>query len=385
MKRFLVLDSFRGLCALAVVMHHSHALRSFTELAFFKNANYLVEFFFVLSGFVLYHTYAKRLGSVEQLRRFVITRTCRLYPLHVVMLAVFIGFEVLKVVVERYGMSFNAPSFTGARAPDEIVPNLLLIQSWWPSFNALSFNYPSWSISVEYYLYLIFGLIALALPTQARKVFAAIAVLAFLALYFKSTLVTDNALKGLGCFFAGGVTYRVYAKLQSLHLSPLLASALEVLVLGVIYLIMIYSVTPQDILLSLLFCVAIWVFAFEAGWVSTLLRKSLFTWLGMLSFSIYMTHAAVIFAMSIGVMIVAKLTHLPLLIDVPSEIVGVVIRYIDTGSMALDNLLMVIEVAAVLAISVLSYRHIELRGIALGKRWSKDRLAAVILAPRLRE
>src|SRR6218665_3963605 len=164
MKRFQVLDSFRGLFAMAVVVYHSHALSTFTEFTFFRNAYYFVEFFFVLSGFVLYHTYAERLRDREQLRRFVITRTARLYPLHVVMLLVFIAIEGLKVAVEHRGMMFSAASFSGPRSPQEILPNLLLVQSWWPSFNPLSFNYPAWSISVEYYLYMIFAVITLVLP-----------------------------------------------------------------------------------------------------------------------------------------------------------------------------------------------------------------------------
>lgn len=89
----------------------------------------------------------------------MITRTCRVMPLHLAVLLFFIGFECLKLVMERYGLSLNYPAFSGDRAPSEILPNLLLIQAWWPTFNALSFNYPSWFISVEFYLWMIFALI----------------------------------------------------------------------------------------------------------------------------------------------------------------------------------------------------------------------------------
>lgn len=365
MKQFQVLDSFRGLCALAIVVHHSHVLQSITELALFKNANYLVEFFFALSGFVLYQRYANALGSVQQLRQFMIARTCRVYPLHLFMLLVFIGFEGLKLI------SSNNVSFSGDRAPGEILPNLLLIQAWWPGFNALSFNYPSWIVSVEYYVWLMFGLIALVLPKHAARVFVAIAVLALLALYFKGTPLTDNVLRGLGCFFAGGVTYRVYSHLQNLRPGLLLGSVLEVLILTAIYLVMTRSDTPQDALLSVLFCLAVGILAFEAGWVSTQLRKGLFTWLGTRWFSIYMTHATVIFVTSIGVMVAAKVTGRTLMMDLPSEIAGLTTRYISTGSVVLDNLLIVVEIAVVLAISALTYRYIERPGIARGKKWNK--------------
>ena len=46
MKRFVVLDSFRGVCAVAVVLFHTQILLSFSELGFFRHADLFVEFFF---------------------------------------------------------------------------------------------------------------------------------------------------------------------------------------------------------------------------------------------------------------------------------------------------------------------------------------------------
>lgn len=371
MKRFLVLDSFRGLCALAVIVHHSHAVQSFTELAFFRHANYLVNFFFVLSGFVLYHIYADRLGTGAQFKRFVIARICRLYPLHLATLIVALLFECLKLVIEQRGMSFTVASFTGAKAPGEILPNLLLLQSWWSGFNQMSFNFPSWSISVEFYLYLIFALIAAGLPGPSRQIFAGIAVLAFLALYFNSGLFSEGALIGLGCFFSGIMTYRLYDRFKDLHMSTRWATQLEALGLITVYLAVTYSEPSQNISLSLLFCVIIGLFAFEAGWLSTLLRTAFFKWAGVLSFSIYMTHTIVLFMVSMVLMALAKITGLPLLIDVPSEIPDVVIRYINTGSILMNNLVMAVSVVLVLLLSMLTHRYIELPGIELGKLWGR--------------
>jgi peptidoglycan/LPS O-acetylase OafA/YrhL len=371
MKRFLVLDSFRGLCALAVIVHHSHAVQSFTELAFFRHANYLVNFFFVLSGFVLYHIYADRLGTGAQFKRFVIARICRLYPLHLATLIVALLFECLKLVIEQRGMSFTVASFTGAKAPGEILPNLLLLQSWWSGFNQMSFNFPSWSISVEFYLYLIFALIAAGLPGPSRQIFAGIAVLAFLALYFNSGLFSEGALIGLGCFFSGIMTYRLYDRFKDLHMPARWATLLEALGLITVYLAVTYSEPSQNISLSLLFCVIIGLFAFEAGWLSTLLRTAFFKWAGVLSFSIYMTHTIVLFMVSMVLMALAKITGLPLLIDVPSEIPDVVIRYINTGSMLINNLVMAVSVVLVLLLSMLTHRYIELPGIELGKLWGR--------------
>jgi peptidoglycan/LPS O-acetylase OafA/YrhL len=364
MKPFPVLDSVLGLFALAFVMHHSHVLQSITELALFRHANYLVEFFFALSGFVLYPSYVNAVDSGRQLRQFMLTRTCRVYPLHLFMFLVFIGFEGFKL------MSSN-PAFGGDRAPGEMLPNLLLLQAWWPGANPLSFNYPSWIVSVQYYVWVLFGLIVLALPQHAGKVFATLAALALWALYFRNTPLTDNVLRGVGCFFAGCVTYKVYRRLRELHLNLLLGSVLEGLVLIAIYGVMTTGDTPQDALLAVLFCVAVGVFAFEAGGVSRLLRKEPFCWLGRRWFSIYMTHAAVIYLTSMAVMAVTQITGRTLMLELPSELAGITTRYISLGSPLLDNLLVFAEVIVVMAVSAFTYRYIEKPGIALGKKWNK--------------
>lgn len=385
MKRFLVLDSFRGLCALAVVLHHFHATQSFTELTFFKQANYMVNFFFVLSGFVLCHIYADRLGSAAQLKRFVIARVCRLYPLHVATLLVALLFEGVKLGLERQGVSFSAASFTGARAPGEILPNLLLLQSWWPGFNQMSFNFPSWSISVEFYLYLLFALITASLPTLWRQVFVAVAVWAFLALYFKSTLPGEGALVGLGCFFSGATTYRLYDRFKVVRMDMRWATLVEGLSLASVLLAVIYSRPSQNISLSLLFCAVVGLFAFEAGHLSRLLRTRLFKWAGMLSFSIYMTHTIVLFVLTTSLMVLGKLTGLTLLIDAPSNIPGSAVRYIDTGSMLLDNLVILSGLGMVLLLSTFTYRYIELPGIELGKYWGRRATGSLDEPPRNRE
>jgi len=90
---------------------------------------------------------------------------------------------------------------------------------------------------------------------------------------------------------------------------------------------------------------------------------------------------------TVGVMMVAKFTGLPLMINLPSAVSGVTTRYISTGSALLDNVLIVVELIVVLGISTLTYRYIELPGIALGKRWNRGRgnesVSSQRLPPRL--
>lgn len=380
MKRFQALDSFRGLLALAVVMYHAHAVNTFTELRFFRNANYFVDFFFVLSGFVVCFSYGLRLNTWQQVRNFAVTRTLRLYPLHLVMLAVALAIECAKVLGEARGMSFGSHSFTGPRAVSEILPNLFLLQSWWPGFEPLSFNYPAWSISIEYYMYMLFAVLLWWLPRQARAVFAVIAVLAMVLLTVDSVLLTKQALQGLSCFFAGALTYQAYSALGESHLPARVGGALEVMVLSVIVLLLGLINTPPKVLMTLLFCLAVWVFAFEAGSVSKLLGKRPFRRLGKLSYSIYLTHATLLVLSYIVLKALGNMTGITLLTDLPETDSGTIKRYIDTSSMLLNNALLAGQLLGVLMVSALTYRYVELPAIAAGKRWLK-REPAVATVP----
>src|SRR5690606_357075 len=166
--------------ALAIVLFHMPILLAFSELNVFGNGPVFVQFFFALSGFVLCHTYAPRLTNVAALRDFAIARTFRLFPLHLCLLGLFILLEVGKLLVQGQGSSTEA--FNSSFAAEEILPNLLLLQAWLPGADSLSFNAPAWSISVGYYVYLLFSLILVALPRRNSLVFSLISLLMCLGL-----------------------------------------------------------------------------------------------------------------------------------------------------------------------------------------------------------
>ena len=124
-KRFEALDGLRGVCALFVVIFHLHFAGSLSELAFFRNSAIFVEFFFVLSGFVLVHGYASK--SNLKFSTFVSTRFFRLDPLHIFMFIIFVFLELIRLSLHKIaGISFNKEAFTGSTAISEIIPNILL-------------------------------------------------------------------------------------------------------------------------------------------------------------------------------------------------------------------------------------------------------------------
>ena len=81
-RRLQVLDAQRGLCALFVALFHARGLSHFSGLSFVQGSWLFVDFFFVLSGFVIALVYLDEIDGVPALVGFVIRRFGRLWPLH---------------------------------------------------------------------------------------------------------------------------------------------------------------------------------------------------------------------------------------------------------------------------------------------------------------
>jgi peptidoglycan/LPS O-acetylase OafA/YrhL len=110
-----------------------------------------VDFFFLLSGFILAYTYLTAEGKLRDGRRaFWVARLARIYPVY-----------VLGLVIGLKPYLASGPSFHTLIATAGA--HLLLVHAWFPAL--LAWNQPSWSLSVEALFYAIFPLL---LPLFAR-------------------------------------------------------------------------------------------------------------------------------------------------------------------------------------------------------------------------
>jgi len=371
-QRFHSLDSFRGLMALSVMVYHLRVSGSFTEWLLFRHAEVFVSFFFVLSGFVLTHAYGR--SAQFDFRKFFITRTFRLLPLHLFMLGIFIILECARYLAAQKGMDFNNAPFTGKFAPSEILPNALLLQSWTHLTNPLSFNYPSWSISIEYYTYMIFALI-LGIAFGIRTwVWATVVLVAVALMSAANTFFTIESLRGLAYFFTGCLAYTLYMRLPH-HAPTWLLTVLEVLAVAAALIFVVTDFAAKQLLANLLFGSVVVIFAFDGGAVSRLLAGRAFGFLGKLSYSIYLTHAAVLFC-AVSAFMVAKAI---LGVDIAPVIDGT--RYLDLGHAALNNLVALLVAGSVVLVSMFTYRYVEMTGQALGRALSHKPVRSHALRP----
>jgi peptidoglycan/LPS O-acetylase OafA/YrhL len=180
-----------------------------------------VDLFFALSGFILTHTYLRRLGPAQRARGsldFWWLRLARIYPVHLVMIVV-AGIAVA-AQARMTGGSLDRDWLN----PVDLLKNVLLIQEWGPA-PSRGWNFVAWSLSMEWLAYLIFPVLALLLWALHRRaptwllVAAWMAALAPLVAYGLST--TDpyytehwgSTIRILTEFTAGAITYLIVCRL----------------------------------------------------------------------------------------------------------------------------------------------------------------------------
>ena len=138
-KRFFALDSLRGICAIMVAIYHFSTISYLAAVPFIKNGFLFVDFFFVLSGFVIASSYGDRLRSGFSISRFMFLRFSRLFPLHVFVLCLYLPIATI-----------------GGYSASDFWVTALLLQAF-SSGQLGNWNPPSWSISAEVWTYLIFA------------------------------------------------------------------------------------------------------------------------------------------------------------------------------------------------------------------------------------
>jgi peptidoglycan/LPS O-acetylase OafA/YrhL len=380
---FGVLDSWRGVAALLVAIFHLNILSSIYSLDFVRNAYLFVDFFFVLSGFVITHSYGNRLGSAEGVGTFVIRRFGRLWPLHVVVLLAMVVLESGRAISAARGASFVNPPFTGATSLHSILVNLAFGQSLGLE-QQLTWNSPSWSICAEFWTYLIFAASLLAGRTWLRHLrFATEILLAAMLIGSAGVLVLlsrhgIDATYDLGfvrCiygFLVGHFTYRLWHATSQHRFVP---GVLEVavLIMAVFY-VSAAGHTGYTFFAPIVFAVVVFVFSFEAGPVSRLLSNRGSAWLGRISYSIYMWQGFIIFNfVDRPVSMLEKLTRhsYTTVADAGSALGSEAVKLIVLGGQILPIVATLLFVMLLVAVASVSYYLVERPGQELFARLAR--------------
>jgi peptidoglycan/LPS O-acetylase OafA/YrhL len=295
------LTPLRGLAAFWVVVYH-YSVQCFPNLdavhyTHLISKGYLaVDMFFILSGFVMTHVYYRAFSQSVKLhyRSFLVARVARLYPLHVFILLLFVATAVTAQLMTG---AFGGIPLGGPESVTAFVANIFMLQGL--DAGKLSWNYPAWSISVEFMAYLAFPL---ALPVVWRAshgakfalalfLFAALAWLAFL----KSGDFDqwDGPIALLRClpeFLFGTLLYYVVAGMRESWFNWDLA-AFGIVATTVFCL----HFGAPDLLIVALFAGLIPIAVINAGNFARLANIAPLIWLGEVSYSLYLIHGFIKF------------------------------------------------------------------------------------------
>lgn len=283
--RIPCLDGLRGIAALVVMLYHFNIFflpqARLTEIFPFVGRAYLaVDFFFLLSGFVMAHVYGHRLASDWRAHSlFAKARFARLYPLFAITTLTMVAVQVL---------SHNQLVFVSFSARTLLLQPFLL-QQWAPG---LSWDYPSWSISTEVEAYAFFAFCAgsLVMGKHPRLIATAcIVTVAALSVARAGSLNTfvgiPALLRTLAEFSLGVLLYR--AHLADVESSRWWAAAFFILLAGG------GMIARQDFFLVVAFACLIYYAARATGPFERLLDCSPLVALGNWSYSIYLWHAPI--------------------------------------------------------------------------------------------
>lgn len=288
-QQIAALEGLRGWAALLVVIYHLPKWHPFLNVSLIKNGHLMVPLFFVLSGFVIYRAYGKTIDSRNALKRFLLLRFWRLYPIHLLFLATYFFLECIRWYASTQahleGMRVEVFSQNNWIA---LVQQLLLLQAIGPTGNAQSFNGPAWSISVEFYTYVIFGVLGLAanrfLPFAMTALFLLSSGLLIINTGFEAFL---TCLVG---FSLGCITEEL-SRLCRRTFPGWLASLSLVTFFG-------YTTITTAPLIEIVFVLAALVVFLhsrtDASWSMKLLEHPVSLALGKVSYSLYMCHALVL-------------------------------------------------------------------------------------------
>jgi peptidoglycan/LPS O-acetylase OafA/YrhL len=286
------LESIRGLAAVLVVLFHVPAWNAaLYGINFIRNGDLMVQLFFVLSGFVIYRAYAQRIQRDTDLFQFELLRVGRLYPVHLLFLLLFLGIESAKLVTS--GGSRSAPFLQNS--PIAFIEQLLLVQAIGPTGNTYTFNEPAWSISVEFWTCALFAVLVLTLKRRALFAFAAIGVAALACIATRTTGSYLELLLCCGGFFLG-CCCAAFAARVTVSIHPLFATLATLALL--IFLQLQHDPSSDLGIYVLTALVLLTMVVSGPSRLKQALRSRPLTWLGEVSYSVYMSHSFILYIAS---------------------------------------------------------------------------------------
>jgi peptidoglycan/LPS O-acetylase OafA/YrhL len=371
------LTPLRGIAALLTVIFHvdlmigggGNMLVKYSDSLVLTRMYLMVDFFFILSGFIMLHVYGKWFAekvTESSFKNFTIARFARVYPLHFFTLLYCVLLYTVSGVF--LGEDHNPMSLITNNLA-AIPANLFLLHSM-NTTEWFTWNNASWSISTEWWMYMVFPFLVAGFKKLNTIFVTIVGVTCFVGYlfitYYIVPIVTVPAsipftavnpadlsinvsyqYGFLRCFFGfvlGMVVYQFYTK--ELY-QKILGNGI-VLLIATFALFICMHFALADVITVILFPIILLSSAFGSANVNAILGSKPLQKLGDWSFSIYLVHqpllytiATVVAYMNVGKPQVAGPPPPP-----PSQLMGWIIC--------------IAFIAVTLVVSYFTYRFVEL-------------------------
>lgn len=366
-EHFIALDSLRGIAAIVVVLFHSGDFGWLAGIPAVRAGWLLVDFFFILSGFVIAASYGGRLAQGFPKGRFMALRAWRVLPLHYFVLAVMLVLQVM----------LFAPVLHEPHTWWEFWRSLFLLDAFRPHTGNW-FTPVSWSLAVEMVLYVL----AAALFGRGRlgvalAVLLAGAAAACLATGFNPPVFGSLLQRGVLGFTLGVGAYALHRRFAG-HVfgkGALTVAEAAILVAAVAVLTFVPTRVFSVLAVDAVFLPAVLVFARDGGAVSRLLQARPLVTLGRWSFAIYMTHLFLVIGLNRGLPILFEALGRPDLIVPGRPRFG--LTSVELGQPT-ETLLTVALVCFVLVLGWAAWRFVE----EPSRQWSRRMFAHPAAQPK---
>ena len=384
------LTPLRGIAALLTVIFHVDIVLSLfqgrlldqTDSHLISRMYLMVDFFFVLSGFIMCHVYARYFeNSVngQNFKKFAIARFARVYPLHLFSMFLTTFFLFL---LYQWGAQVT-PILDTENSVYSLITNMLLLHSM--NFHQwFTFTHASWSISVEWWMYMVFPFLVapfMKLTKPGRLLIVALCIAGYLMIgyvlvplvtvpdslsFFRSngtppfSLNVSYQFGFFRCLFGFVIGTMVYLSWKDNWGKKLFSSGYTVLILlAGLFTCMHFAVL--DVFTVLFFPFILLAAAYGNRYMNLMLGTKPLQKLGDWSFSIYLIHQPFLYQAAV-------------LMQNPNK-TGVELSNL---SMLNSWLICIGFIVFLLFVSYLSYRFIELPSRNyINKRWGKEKVQAI--------
>ncbi|MDP3740471.1 MAG: acyltransferase [Hyphomonadaceae bacterium] len=287
--RYEVLDGLRGAAAIGVLIFHLSIVGAPQLLA---RGYMAVDFFFILSGFVLSNAYAGRLRTLP-LREFLRIRLVRLLPLCTLGLALGTSYFLLRLFTQQQSQYELADILSGSTWNLFLLPKPWITQA--PTDTVFAANTPLWSLSVE----MIVNVLWAALLFRFSKLaMSAVLALTGAGLF---VLIIHHGTADLGATwptYAGGVFRALYGfcagvmiwRYRPMAIGSSLLSWICVFLLAAILSMPGGGAVLEAVLVLIILPLLVYVAVLSDGQV----RRPAFSQLGRLSYPLYVIHVPIL-------------------------------------------------------------------------------------------